>query len=154
MSLKTMPKDLKNEIFRERSLVDADHKKLADWCRTRAAALQHETFAEIGKKILTDFSRGKIHAVKQAQNNHDDDVPSPPPPPHLAHDVPVRAQSLIAAVKQRPPTKSRSTDRKSNDRNRRRDPPSPGGSLVVGWGNKCFRCGTDIVTRTAHRLRK
>ena len=50
MFLNIIPKDLKNEIFRERSLVGADHKKLAEWCRTRAAVLQHETLAEIVKK--------------------------------------------------------------------------------------------------------
>ena len=110
----------------------ADHKKLAEWCRTRAAVLQHETLAEIVKKNLTDSSRGKINAVKQAQHNHDDDVPPPPQPPHLASDVPVWAQSLIAAVTARPAKKTRtddsrgrSTDRKSTDRDRRRT-PSPG----------------------------
>ena len=65
MFAKIRPKGLKNEIFRERSLVGADHKKLAECCRTKAAALQHETLAEIAERNLTDSSRGKINAVQQ-----------------------------------------------------------------------------------------
>ena len=45
--LNIIPKDLKNEIFKERSLVDASHMRLADWCRSRATVLQHEILAEI-----------------------------------------------------------------------------------------------------------
>ena len=69
MFLNIIPKDLKNEIFRERSLVGADHRKLAECCRTRAAVWQHETLAEIVKKNVTDSSRGKIHAMKPAQQS-------------------------------------------------------------------------------------
>ena len=74
-----IPKDLRNEIFRAPNLVGDGRKKLAEWCRTRAAALQHETLAEIVKKNLTDYSRGRRQAVKQAPSNHEDGVPPPPP---------------------------------------------------------------------------
>lgn len=128
-------------------------EQLAEDCRTRAAALQHETLAEIVKRNLTDSSRGNIHAVKQEPDNQEDDVPPPPPLPPLAHDVPVWAQPLIAAVTQRPQRKPRkedsicrNLDRKPNDRDRRRT-SSPGRNLVVGRSNKCSHCGSDQHTR-------
>ena len=88
MFLNIIPKDLKNEIAKERHLMDASHTRLADWCRQRAAVLQHETLAEIVKNNLTNLSRGKVSAVKPSQNESDIVVPPPPPPPHLNPEVP------------------------------------------------------------------
>lgn len=158
MFLNIIPKDLKNEILKERSLADASHMRRADWCRNRAAVLQHEAVAEIVKKNLTNFSRGRINAVKQVTDYSDTEVPPPPPPPHLAHDVPVWAQSLIAAVTQRPAkTSTRKDDKASRGRtldsggnNRsRQSSPSPGArrNLVIGWGNKCCHSGSENHTR-------
>ena len=42
--------------------------------------------------------------------------------------------------------RGRKDDRKSSA-DRRRSSPSPGRNLVVGWGNKCFHCGSDAHTR-------
>ena len=91
MFLNVIPKDLKNEIFRERSLIGADHIRLAEWCRTRATVLQPEILAEIMQKNLTGFSKGKINAVKPNADTSESkiEVPPPPPPPRLADDVPV-----------------------------------------------------------------
>ena len=88
MLLNIIPKELKNDRAKERHLVDANHIRVADWCRSRATALQHETMAEIVKKNLTSCSCAKVNAVKPTPDESESHVPPPPPDPHLAPDVP------------------------------------------------------------------
>ena len=136
MFLNMIPKEPKNEIAKERHSIDASHVRLASWCRSRATVLQHETLAEIVKNNLTSSSRGKVHAAKPTSYESEADEPPPEPAPHLAPDVPAWAQSLVAAITQRPPKKPRTDE--TNGRNtvrtpsdRRRNSQSPGRNLVV-----------------------
>ena len=84
MFLNIIPKELKNDIAKERHLMDASHMRLANWCRQRSTVLQHKTLAEIVKKNLTNVSRGKVSTIQPNQDESDSDVPPPPPPPPLA----------------------------------------------------------------------
>ena len=135
-----IPKNQKDEIAKERHLVDDNYMRLADSCRSRTPVLQHETLSEIVKKTLTSFSRGKVNVVKPTPGESDSEVPPPLQASHLAPDVPAWTQFLIAAITQRLPKKPRTDDtRGGKDEHQatdhRRNRPSPGRNLVGGWGS-------------------
>ena len=54
-----IPKELRDEIFKEPKLAAAGHRELALWCRRRVMTLTSQHLAEIRKKELRSTITGR-----------------------------------------------------------------------------------------------
>ena len=153
MFLDIIPKELRSEILKERSLAGAGHRALAEWCRNRVLVLTSEKLADIRKKDLTH--RSKIHSLQPAEPSTEEadfsEAPSwakrlyamnlsavaPPPLPH--------SETRAAAVQ--PGARRSSSPRRS---------PSPGSRKnLIDWPpGKCFHCGGDHTRDKCEKFKK
>ena len=170
--LSIIPKELKTEVLRERSLINAGYDEIIVWIKNRATILQQENLAIITKHNLAAHIKGKIQSLSPEGGR--DEIPED------YVDAPSWAKHLIAAVSKVSPQvpsppepidavrPSRSQDARGRDPNRRRETkregsngsrrnspsggkptdrrrsPSTGrrGARLVGWDNRCYHCGS------------
>ena len=89
MIMNIIPKELKTEIMKEKSLVGADYRRIISWCRERSTILQSESMAELTKKSLSR-TYGKVHSVSRSRKADEDE-----PDQELPHEeAPAWAQAM------------------------------------------------------------
>ena len=147
-----IPKELKSKILEDPSLQWAEHRTLAEWCKSRALILQREQQHSVAKKNMAKIYGGSVKALLPSEEGYTpeeaDATLSPPPPPWLKSF----GDTIIAAIKPSAPPKR--TDRgrpdKKNDKSQRTSSRSTsrGRKFLEGWGRRCNHCGsTDHVKR-------
>ena len=65
MMLNILPKELKSEILKDKTLQNAGYIELIDWCRARCLILQQETLAEVTRRHLQGGSSRKMNALQE-----------------------------------------------------------------------------------------
>ena len=93
--LSIIPKELKTEVLREKSLTGAGYEVIIDWIKNRATILQQENLAIVTKHNLNAHIKGRVNSIEFGDASQYE-IPSE------YNDAPPWARHLIAAVKSSP----------------------------------------------------
>ena len=145
MFLDIIPKDLRTEILKERSLAGAGHRALAEWCRNRVLVLTSEKLADIRKKDLTH--RAKIHSLVQPVEQPTGEADFSEAPSWARQLYALQLAAVTPPPRPHPGARKASSPRRS---------PSPGNRKnVIDWpAGKCFHCGGDHTRDKCEKFKK